>query len=142
MELQAGKATHLGCSQIGVAGYAYRYDRQPVGLRDWCSKVVADAIVFSAAAARDNSGGSFTATTRSCYNRRSRFDSLECRLVTEIAWGTESVGIGRREDDAIKIGPVVVQAFPDTARAFCDVGLRLPWRPGLGLFKAECLNGI
>ncbi len=35
-----------------------------------------------------------------------------------------SVGIGRREHDAVGIRPVVVQAFPDAARAFGDVGLR------------------
>jgi hypothetical protein len=34
------------------------------------------------------------------------------------------VGVGRREDDVVGIGPVVVQAFPDAARAFRDVGLR------------------
>src|SRR3984893_4500835 len=33
------------------------------------------------------------------------------------------VGVGRLEDDAVGIGPVVVQAFPDAARAFGDVGL-------------------
>jgi hypothetical protein len=35
-----------------------------------------------------------------------------------------NVGVGRREDDAIGIGPVVVQAFPDAARAFRDIGMR------------------
>ena len=34
------------------------------------------------------------------------------------------VGVGRREDDVVGIGPVVMQAFPDAARAFRDVGLR------------------
>src|SRR5208283_758364 len=33
------------------------------------------------------------------------------------------VGIGRRKDDVVGMGPVVVQAFPDAARAFRDVGL-------------------
>src|SRR6184192_2592596 len=28
------------------------------------------------------------------------------------------VGVGRREDDAVRIGPVVMQALPDPARAF------------------------
>ena len=34
------------------------------------------------------------------------------------------VGVGRREDDVVGIGPVVMQAFPDAAGAFSDVGLR------------------
>ena len=34
------------------------------------------------------------------------------------------IGVGCREDDVVGIGPVVVQAFPDAARAFRDVGLR------------------
>jgi len=34
------------------------------------------------------------------------------------------VGVGRCENDAVGIGPVVVQAFPDAARAFRDVGVR------------------
>src|SRR6202171_6772006 len=34
------------------------------------------------------------------------------------------IGVGCREDDAVGIGPVVVQAFPDAARAFRNVGLR------------------
>jgi len=34
------------------------------------------------------------------------------------------VGVGRRKDDVIGIGPVVVQALLDAARAFCDVGLQ------------------
>jgi len=33
------------------------------------------------------------------------------------------VGIGCRKDDAVGIGPVIMQAFPDAARAFRDVGL-------------------
>ena len=33
------------------------------------------------------------------------------------------VGVGRREDDVVGIGPVVVQAFPDAARAFRHVGV-------------------
>ncbi len=34
------------------------------------------------------------------------------------------VGVGRREDDAVGIGPVVMQALPDPARAFRDIGMR------------------
>ncbi len=34
------------------------------------------------------------------------------------------VGVGGRHGDAVGVGPVVVQAFPDAARAFGDVGLR------------------
>src|SRR5262249_27922219 len=34
------------------------------------------------------------------------------------------IGVDRREDDAIRIGPVVVQALPDSARALSDIGLR------------------
>src|SRR5690242_5842525 len=34
------------------------------------------------------------------------------------------IGVGRTEDDVIGIGPVVVQAFPDAARAFRDIGVR------------------
>jgi hypothetical protein len=37
---------------------------------------------------------------------------------------TPHVGVGRREDDAVGIGPVVIQALPDPARAFRDVGMR------------------
>ena len=37
---------------------------------------------------------------------------------------TPHVGVGRREDDAVGIGPVVVQALPDAARAFRDIGIR------------------
>ena len=70
--------------------YAYRYDRQPIGLRNWCSKIIADAIAFSAAAARDNSGSSFTGTVRGCRHCHSRLDSLECRHLT----GLRSVFIG------------------------------------------------
>ncbi len=33
------------------------------------------------------------------------------------------VGVGRFHDDVAGIGPVVVQAFPDAARALGDVGL-------------------
>src|SRR4029077_18142852 len=33
------------------------------------------------------------------------------------------VGVGRLENNMVRIGPVVVQAFPITARAFGDVGL-------------------
>src|SRR5581483_1604666 len=33
------------------------------------------------------------------------------------------VGVGRREDDAVRVGPVVVQALPDALRAFFHVGL-------------------
>ncbi len=43
------------------------------------------------------------------------------------------VGVGRREDDAVRIRPVVVQAFPDAARAFRDSSALLPKsfeRPG------------
>ncbi len=35
-----------------------------------------------------------------------------------------SVRVGRREDGVVRIGPVVVQAFPDAAGAFGDVGRR------------------
>src|SRR4051812_44703404 len=35
-----------------------------------------------------------------------------------------NVGVSRRHDDAGGIGPVVVQAFPDAARAFRHIGLR------------------
>jgi len=34
------------------------------------------------------------------------------------------VGVGCLHYDTVGVGPVVVQAFPDTARALCDVGLR------------------
>jgi hypothetical protein len=34
-----------------------------------------------------------------------------------------NIGVGRREDDVVGIGPVVVQAFPDAARAFRDIGV-------------------
>src|SRR5580704_10578104 len=34
------------------------------------------------------------------------------------------VGIGRREDHAVRIGPVVVEAFPNAARALCNISLR------------------
>src|SRR5882724_10291442 len=37
---------------------------------------------------------------------------------------TPHVGVGRREDDAVGIGPVVLQALPDPTRAFRDIGLR------------------
>ena len=38
------------------------------------------------------------------------------------------VRVGRRQDDAVGIGPVVVQALPDAARALRDVGLGgRPW---------------
>src|SRR5277367_2852409 len=34
------------------------------------------------------------------------------------------VGVGRREDDMVRVGPVVVQPLPDATRALRDVGLR------------------
>jgi hypothetical protein len=34
------------------------------------------------------------------------------------------VRIGRREDDVVRIGPIVVRAFPNAAGAFGDVGRR------------------
>ena len=34
------------------------------------------------------------------------------------------IGVDRREDDAVGIGLVVVQALPDPARSFRDVGMR------------------
>jgi len=34
------------------------------------------------------------------------------------------VGVGRRKNHVVGIGPVVMQAFPDAARTFRDVGLR------------------
>ena len=34
------------------------------------------------------------------------------------------VRVGRRQDDVVGIGPVIVQALPDAARTFRDVGLR------------------
>src|SRR6267142_297925 len=37
---------------------------------------------------------------------------------------TPHIGVGRREDDAVGIGPVVVQALPDPTRAFRDIGMR------------------
>ena len=37
---------------------------------------------------------------------------------------TPHVGVNRREDDAVRIGPVVIQALPDPARAFRDIGMR------------------
>jgi len=46
------------------------------------------------------------------------------------------VGVGCGEDDAVGIGPVVVQAFPDAAGAFCDVGLC-----GADLMDLEVLVG-
>src|ERR1700733_14591920 len=33
------------------------------------------------------------------------------------------VRVGRGEDDVVRIGPVVVQSFPDASRTFGDVGL-------------------
>jgi hypothetical protein len=40
------------------------------------------------------------------------------------------IGVGRREDDVVGMGPVVVQPFPDTARALRDIG------PGRGRGRA------
>src|SRR5690242_5046288 len=37
---------------------------------------------------------------------------------------TPGVGVSRREDDVVGIGPVVMQPFPDAARAFRHVGVR------------------
>src|ERR1044072_9331385 len=34
------------------------------------------------------------------------------------------VGVGRRKDDAVGIGPVVIQSLPDTARALRDISVR------------------
>ena len=47
-----------------------------------------------------------------------------CEGVGVAGRASPRVGVGRREDDVVGIGPVVVQAFPDAARAFRDVGLR------------------
>ena len=47
-----------------------------------------------------------------------------CEGVGVAGGASPRVGVGRREDNAVVIGPVVVQAFPDAARAFRDVGLR------------------
>src|SRR6476646_146053 len=33
------------------------------------------------------------------------------------------IGVGRRENDMVGIGPVVVEAFPDALRSLCDIGL-------------------
>src|SRR5260370_30404325 len=46
------------------------------------------------------------------------------------------VGVGRREDNVVGIGPAVVHAFPDAARAFRDVGLR-----GATVMHLEVLSG-
>src|SRR6202163_69910 len=47
-----------------------------------------------------------------------------CEGVGVAGRASPQVGVGRREDDVVGIGPVVVQAFPDAARALGDVGLR------------------
>src|SRR5436190_8900903 len=47
-----------------------------------------------------------------------------CEAVTVAGRASPCVGVGRREDDVVGIGPVVVQAFPGATRAFRDVGLR------------------
>src|SRR5262245_23112262 len=47
-----------------------------------------------------------------------------CEGVGVAGRASPRVGVGCREDDVVGIGPVVVQAFPDAARAFRDVGLR------------------
>src|SRR5262249_4296266 len=47
-----------------------------------------------------------------------------CEGVGVAGGASPHVGVGRREDDVVGIGPVVVQAFPDAARAFRDVSLR------------------
>ena len=36
------------------------------------------------------------------------------------------VGVGRREDDMVWVGPVAVEPLPDAALAFRDVGVRAP----------------
>jgi hypothetical protein len=46
------------------------------------------------------------------------------------------VGVGRRKDDAVGIGPVIVEAFPGTTRAFCDFRLR-----GAAVMHLEVLVG-
>src|SRR5712664_117653 len=46
------------------------------------------------------------------------------------------IGVGRRQDDAVGVRPVVVQAFPDAPRAFCNVGLQ-----GAELMHLEILLG-
>src|SRR4029077_16109838 len=47
-----------------------------------------------------------------------------CEGVGVAGGASPRVGVGRRKDNMVGIGPVVVQAFPDAARAFRDVGLR------------------
>src|SRR4029079_8210658 len=47
-----------------------------------------------------------------------------CEGVGVAGRASPQVGVGSGEDDGVGIGPVVVQAFPDAARAFRDVGLR------------------
>src|SRR4029077_2278290 len=34
------------------------------------------------------------------------------------------VGVGRRKNDAVRVGPVVMQALPDSARPFRNISLR------------------
>src|SRR5689334_21953272 len=45
-------------------------------------------------------------------------------IVSVAGRASPSVGVNGREDDVVGIGPVVVQALPNAARAFCDVGFR------------------
>src|SRR5580692_10987183 len=47
-----------------------------------------------------------------------------CEGVGVAGGASPRVGVGRREDNVVGIGPVVVQAFLDAPRAFGDVGLR------------------
>src|SRR5580704_10248076 len=46
-----------------------------------------------------------------------------CEGVGVAGRASPRVGVGGREDDVVGIGPVVMKAFPDAARAFGDVGL-------------------
>jgi hypothetical protein len=63
---------------------------------------------------------------------------LTCEGIGVARLASPHVGVGRREDDAVRIGPVVVQAFPNAARAFRDVALR--GAPVTGFFS--CRYGL
>jgi hypothetical protein len=54
----------------------------------------------------------------------SRSVGLTNEVVGVAGRASPEVGVGRREDDMVRIGPVVMQALPDATRAFRDVGLR------------------
>src|ERR1700744_5673363 len=54
----------------------------------------------------------------------SRSVGLTSEVVGVAGRASPEVRVGRREDDMVRIGPVVMQALPDANRTFRDVGLR------------------